>query len=74
MSLAWQKRMDVPHCWSAGRAWSSSLASRVRLGLRTSSRGDMLADRFLLSRYVWMWAGVASAKDPEALFQIQRKT
>ena len=34
----------------------------------------MLADRFLLSRYVWMWAGVASAKDPEALFQIQRKT
>lgn len=27
----------------------------------------------LLSRYGWIWAGVASAKDPEALFQIQRK-
>jgi formate-dependent nitrite reductase membrane component NrfD len=27
----------------------------------------------LLSRYAWIWAGVASAKDPEALFQIQRK-
>ncbi len=26
----------------------------------------------LLSRYAWIWAGVASAKDPEALFQIQR--
>ncbi len=24
--------------------------------------------------YAWIWAGVASAKDPEALFQIQRKT
>ena len=27
----------------------------------------------LLSRYAWVWAGIASAKDPEALFQIQRK-
>ena len=27
----------------------------------------------LLSRYAWIWAGVASARDPEALFQIQRK-
>ena len=27
----------------------------------------------LLSRYAWIWAGVASAKDPEALFQIQRE-
>ena len=27
----------------------------------------------LLSRYAWIWAGVASAKDPEALFSIQRK-
>jgi hypothetical protein len=27
----------------------------------------------LLTRYAWIWAGVASAKDPEALFQIQRK-
>jgi formate-dependent nitrite reductase membrane component NrfD len=27
----------------------------------------------LLARYAWIWAGVASAKDPEALFQIQRK-
>ncbi|MGC1452605.1 MAG: NrfD/PsrC family molybdoenzyme membrane anchor subunit [Candidatus Sulfotelmatobacter sp.] len=27
----------------------------------------------LLSRYAWIWAGVASAEDPEALFQIQRK-
>lgn len=27
----------------------------------------------LLSRYAWIWAGVASSKDPEALFQIQRK-
>jgi formate-dependent nitrite reductase membrane component NrfD len=27
----------------------------------------------LLSRYAWIWAGIASAKDPEALFQIQRK-
>jgi formate-dependent nitrite reductase membrane component NrfD len=27
----------------------------------------------LLSRYAWIWAGVASAQDPEALFQIQRK-
>jgi formate-dependent nitrite reductase membrane component NrfD len=28
----------------------------------------------LLSRYGWIWAGVASAKDPEALFQIQRRS
>lgn len=27
----------------------------------------------VLSRYAWVWAGVASAKDPEALFQIQRR-
>lgn len=27
----------------------------------------------LISRYAWIWAGVASARDPEALFQIQRK-
>jgi len=27
----------------------------------------------LLSRYAWIWAGVASARDPDALFQIQRK-
>jgi len=27
----------------------------------------------LLSRYAWIWAGVASARDPEALFQMQRK-
>src|SRR5580658_6098793 len=27
----------------------------------------------VLSRYDWIWAGVSSAKDPEALFQIQRK-
>jgi Polysulphide reductase, NrfD len=27
----------------------------------------------LLSRYAWIWAGIASARDPEALFQIQRK-
>ena len=27
----------------------------------------------VLARYAWIWAGVASAKDPEALFQIQRK-
>ncbi|HXW55527.1 MAG TPA: NrfD/PsrC family molybdoenzyme membrane anchor subunit [Candidatus Cybelea sp.] len=28
----------------------------------------------LLSRFAWIWAGVASARDPEALFAIQRKT
>jgi len=28
----------------------------------------------LLSRYAWLWAGVASAKDPEAVFQMQRKS
>ena len=27
----------------------------------------------LLIRYAWIWAGVASAKDPGALFQVQRK-
>jgi formate-dependent nitrite reductase membrane component NrfD len=27
----------------------------------------------LLSRYAWIWAGVASARDPEALFSIQRE-
>jgi formate-dependent nitrite reductase membrane component NrfD len=27
----------------------------------------------LLSRYAWLWAGRASARDPEVLFQIQRK-
>ncbi len=27
----------------------------------------------LLSRYAWIWAGRASAKDPEVLFQMQRK-
>jgi hypothetical protein len=28
----------------------------------------------LLSRYAWIWAGRASADDPRALFQLQRKT
>jgi hypothetical protein len=28
----------------------------------------------LLSRYGWIWAGVASAQDPHALFQLQHKT
>lgn len=28
----------------------------------------------LLGRYAWIWAGPASAKDPEVLFQIQRKS
>jgi hypothetical protein len=27
----------------------------------------------LLSRYGWIWAGHASALDPQALFQLQRK-
>jgi hypothetical protein len=27
-----------------------------------------------LSRYAWIWAGPASASDPRALFQLQRKT
>jgi formate-dependent nitrite reductase membrane component NrfD len=27
----------------------------------------------LLSRYAWIWAGQASARDPEVLFQMQRK-
>ncbi len=27
----------------------------------------------LLSRYAWIWAGIASSRDPEALFQLQRK-
>jgi formate-dependent nitrite reductase membrane component NrfD len=27
----------------------------------------------LLARFGWIWAGIASARDPEALFQIQRK-
>jgi formate-dependent nitrite reductase membrane component NrfD len=26
-----------------------------------------------ITRYAWIWAGVASARDPEALFSIQRK-
>jgi formate-dependent nitrite reductase membrane component NrfD len=28
----------------------------------------------LLSRYAWIWAGRASAHDPDALFQLQRKS
>jgi len=28
----------------------------------------------LLSRYAWIWAGRASASDPQTLFQLQRKT
>lgn len=28
----------------------------------------------LLSRYAWIWAGRASAQDPEALFQMQRRS
>jgi formate-dependent nitrite reductase membrane component NrfD len=57
------------------------LAGPVALALRLMS--DSAAGRraaaicflagSLLSRYAWIWAGVASAKDPEALFQIQRK-
>jgi hypothetical protein len=27
----------------------------------------------LLSRYAWIWAGRASASDPNALFHLQRK-
>jgi hypothetical protein len=41
-------------------------------------KADLLADienlaGSLLSRYAWIWAGVASARDPEALFQIQKE-
>jgi len=28
----------------------------------------------LITRYAWIWAGRASVKDPEVLFQLQRKT
>ena len=28
----------------------------------------------LASRYAWIWAGRASAHDPQALFQLQRKS
>jgi hypothetical protein len=27
----------------------------------------------LITRYAWIWAGRASVKDPEVLFQLQRK-
>ncbi|MFZ0956092.1 MAG: NrfD/PsrC family molybdoenzyme membrane anchor subunit [Candidatus Sulfotelmatobacter sp.] len=47
------------------------LLSDSAAGRRTAAICFLIGS--LLSRYAWIWAGVASAKDPEALFQIQRK-
>jgi len=47
------------------------LLSDSAAGRRTAAVCFLIGS--LLSRYAWIWAGVASAKDPEALFQIQRK-
>ena len=51
----------------------------LRLFLGGSPRGRYAAAAFfiagaLLNRYGWIWAGRASAQDPHALFQLQRKT
>jgi len=47
------------------------LLSDSAVGRRTAAVCFLIGS--LLSRYAWIWAGVASAKDPDALFQIQRK-
>lgn len=68
-----QERVDVSHCWHAGWSWGPSVAPHVRVGLWTLSRGDMLPGRLLAESVCLDRTGVASTKDPEAPFQIQRK-
>ena len=56
-------------------AGPGALVLRLMSGSATGRRAAAICflTGSLLSRYAWIWAGVASAKDPEALFQIQRK-
>jgi hypothetical protein len=55
----------------------ASLLLRLFLGGRPGGRyaaAVCFIAGALLNRYGWIWAGRASAEDPQALFQLQRKT
>jgi hypothetical protein len=54
------------------------IALLVRISWHGSANGRYAAAACFLvgalcSRYAWIWAGRASAHDPQALFQLQRK-
>jgi Polysulphide reductase, NrfD len=80
-----RQRVNAPlHHGKSGWAFriAALLAGPGALGLRLLSTSNpevryAAAICFLIgaliSRYAWIWAGVASARDPEALFSIQRK-
>lgn len=62
-----------------GGVLDGPLALLVRIFWGSSAGGRHIAAicflvGSLVSRYAWIWAGRASAHDPEALFQLQRKT
>jgi hypothetical protein len=81
-----QRPVDVP-LQHGKSGWTMRIAGFVegpaslllRLFLSGSPRGRQAAAACfiagaLLNRYGWIWAGRASAEDPHALFQLQRKT
>jgi formate-dependent nitrite reductase membrane component NrfD len=78
-------RVNAPlHHGKSGSAFriAGLMAGPVALVLRLISRANPVREAAaicflcgaLLGRYAWIWAGPASAKDPEAVFQIQRKS
>lgn len=64
----------------AGGALAGPIALALRLiyGMHSAGGRETAAVCFLvgalLTRYAWVWAGRASAADPQALFELQRRT
>src|SRR5258707_959260 len=86
MLQVWKRPVDAPlHHGRSGRTLPAAglLEGPAARPLRIFF-GSVPAGRYaaaatfllgaLLSRYAWIWAGRASASDPQALFQLQRKS
>src|ERR1700731_2352970 len=85
MLQVWKRPVDAPlHHGKSGRTLlvagllegPAALLLRIFFGSAPAGRyaaaGTFLIGA-LLSRYAWIWAGRASASDPQTLFQLQRK-
>src|SRR5258708_6320746 len=86
MLQVWKRPVDAPlHHGRSGRTLRvarllegrPALLPRIFFGAVPAGRSGAAATFLLgalLSRYAWSWAGRASASDPQALFQLQRKS
>jgi hypothetical protein len=86
MLQVWKRPVDAPlHHGRSGRTLlvagllegPAALLLRIFFGSVPAGRYAAAATFLLgalLSRYAWIWAGRASASDPQALFQLQRKS